>query len=542
MKRVFLNKKDKKLSVGSVAFFLMATSLVGQVVGFLRVKIINANFNEFGPQSTDAFFSAFKIPDFFFYTISAGALGVAFIPVLADLFEKGDKKRAWELASSLLSLLSIVMGIVGVFILIFADQLVGLVNPGATPEVRHNSATIMRIIAFNPLLFTLSGIMTSVQQTLGRFLFYALAPIFYNVSILVSAIVFSQENGNNGGPFGLGITGLGVGALVGALLQFLVIAIGLGGVNFIYRFKMNFKDPDFRKVLRQLPPRSIDQGIDSINGIVEHRFAGKLGQANITYYENAFTLHAMPIQLIGTTISTAAFPKLSARLSQGRPDLFRKDFLSILRAMIWIAVPVAVVTFFARGYLARISFTKGSTVIATILGFLCGAIIFRVIYALISRYFYAQKDTWTPLIVSFFAIGLNIVLAWRLSRPSAYGVAGLAIAQTIVAAFEVFILGAIMLIKDRKLFDMKFWGGIWRILSVTGFSVIATYIMMQLLPLRVADRGAFTLGFKLTLIAGVTLSVHLLFSHIFGLEEAKPVVTKFKKLKRIVSRPVKIDF
>lgn len=542
MKRKLLNKNNKKLSVGSVAFFLMAVSLVGQVVGFLRVKIINANFDEFGPQSTDAFFSAFKIPDFFFYTISAGALGVAFIPVLADLLEKSDKKKAWELASSLLSLLSIIMGVVGVIILIFADQLVGLVNPGATPEVRHNSATIMRIIAFNPLLFTLSGIITSVQQTMGRFLFYALAPIFYNTCILISAIVFSQENGNNGGPFNLGITGLGVGALLGALLQFLIIAIGLGGLNFIYKFKINFRDPDFRKVLRQLPPRSVDQGIDSINGIVEHRFAGKLGQANITYYESAFTLHAVPIQLIGTTISTAAFPRLSERLSQGRPDLFRKEFLSILRAMIWIAVPVSVIAFFARGYLARISFTKGSTAIATILGFLCGAIIFRVIYAIVSRYFYAQKDTWTPLGVSIFAIALNIILAWQLSRPDAYGVAGLAIAQTIVAAAEVIILGIVMLSRDRKLFDMKFWGGIWRILSVTGFSVIATYIMMQLLPLRVTDRGAFTLGFKLLLISGVTLSVHLIFSHIFGLEEAKPVVAKIKRITRIINRPVKIDF
>ena len=89
---------------------------------------------------------------------------------------------------------------------------------------------------------------------------------------------------------------------------------------------------------------------------------------------------------------------------------------------------------------------------------------------------------------------------------------------------------------------MNFWGGIWKILSVTGFSVIATYIMMQLLPLRLTDRGAVTLGFKLLMISSVTLGVHLIFSHLFGLEEAKPVVAKIKRIFRVATRPVKIDF
>jgi putative peptidoglycan lipid II flippase len=417
--------------------------------------------------------------------------------------------------------------------LIFAEPLVHLVAPGLTPDQKHNAAIIMRFVAFNPFLFTISGILTAVQQTFGRFFFYAIAPLFYNVAIIASIFIFRDN---------VGIVGLGVGALIGAILQLLIVLFGLGGLDFVFHSKINFKNPDFRKVLRQLPPRSVDQGIDSINSIVETNFGSRLGAGSISYYENAYTLHTVPIQLIGTTIATAAFPRLSARISQGRPDLFRRDFLKILRAMIWISIPMVVVCFFGRGYLARLIFTRGSNEITAIFGFLCGAIFFRIIYSIISRYFYAQKDTWTPLGVSIFAIALNIFLAWQLSRPEHYGITGLALAQTIVAAAEVVVLFTIMLIKDHKLFDIRFWGGLWRIFSVTGFSVVATYLMLQIFPLRLSDKGLFTLGFKFTLITLVTMSVHLTLSSLFSLEEAVPVVAKLRKAVRFVLKPVRVNW
>src|SRR5690606_23468346 len=300
---------------------------------------------------------------------------------------------------------------------------------------------------------------------------------------------------------------------------------GMGGLKYRWHPKITFSN-DFKVILRQLPPRSIDQGMDSINSMVETRFADRLGHNYITYYENAYTLHMAPILLIGSAISTAAFPRMSERLSQGRRDLFRKEFLQILRIMIWITVPVVVVAFFARGYLARIIFSRDAPEIAAIFGFLTVAIFFRVIYSIVSRYFYAQKDTWTPLFVSCFAIALIIVLAWQRSRPWNYGVAGLAMAQSIVASVEVFILGTMMVSKDIKLFDREFWSGVWRIMSVTGFSIVAAYIMVQIFPLQAGDAGFVTLGVKLSLITFVTGATHLSLSWLVVLEEAFPVICK----------------
>lgn len=524
-------KKKVRLSLSNIAALLIGTAFLGQLLGFLRTKLVNSNFPVSGPQSTDAYFAAFTIPDLFFFTLAAGALGVAFMPVLSDRLYKGDRKGMWELSASLMNLLAIVMAAVAVIILIGADWLIKhVVAPGLSPEQLKTAATIMRLLALNPLLFTISGVLTSVQQTLGRFFFYALAPLFYNLSIIASIFIFKDN---------VGIIGLGLGALIGSILQLLIVIVGLWKLGFHWRPSISWRSRDFHTILRNLPPRSLDQGMDQVENIVETNIASGLGSGNITYYNNAYILSTAPILLLGTAISTAAFPRLNARLSQGRPDLFRKDFLMVLRAMIWITLPVIVVCYFARGYLARLIYSQGSPQIAIVFGYLTVAIFFRVQYAIISRWFYAQKDTITPLIVSLFTIALNVFLAVMLARPAphGYGVAGLALAQSIVAMVEVFVLSTVMLFRDPRLFDAKFWGGVWRIISVTGFSMVAGFIMISLYPLGKDDRGIFTLGSKLALIALVTFVVHIAVSALFSLEEVRPL---FAKLRKLALKPIKI--
>jgi putative peptidoglycan lipid II flippase len=452
------------------------------------------------------------------------------MPVLSDQIYKGNRRNAWQISSSLMNLLAIIMAVVGVIMVLFAKPLIHhVVAPGLPPDQLDTAANIMRLAAFNPLLFSISGVLTSVQQTLGRFFFFAIAPLFYNLSIIISIFVFKHN---------IGLVGLGVGALIGGILQLLIVMAGMWKLNFRWHPRINFRDKEFHVVLRNLPPRSLDQGIDQVENIVETHIASGLKTGSITNYNNAFILSTAPILLIGTAISTAAFPRLNARLSQGRPDLFRKDFLTVLRAIIWITAPVAVVCFFGRGYLARLIYAHGNVQIATIFGYLTLAIFFRTVYAIISRWFYAQKDTVTPLLVSLFTIALNIFLAVTLAKPDAYGVAGLALAQSIVAAVEVVILSCVMLWRDPKLFDGTFWGGVWRIMSVTGFSVIACFIMISLYPLGLNDRGFFTLGSKLILIAAVTFSVHIGISALFDLDEVKPLFTRLRKL---IFKPVKFQ-
>jgi Na+-driven multidrug efflux pump len=141
-------------------------------------------------------------------------------------------------------------------------------------------------------------------------------------------------------------------------------------------------------------------------------------------------------------------------------------------------------------------------------------------------------------LVSIFTISLNVYLAYTLSKPDAYGVAGLALAQSIVAVAEVVILLAVMLKRDPKLFDMTFINGCFKIVSVTGFSVIAGVVMLSIYPLTISDRGFVTLGTKLMLISIVVISTHIAVSSLFGLEEVRPVL---RRIKKIILKPVKVQ-
>lgn len=515
-----LKRVNNRLSIGGAATLIVSVTLLAQMLGFLRNRLISTNFTVTNPGASDAFFAAFIIPDFFYYTIAAGALGVAFMPFLVDRLEQGNRKAVWELVNSLLNVLMIAMTFVAIIILVFARPLVHALAPNLPQENLNQAVLIMRFLALNPLFFTIAGILTSVQQTFGRFFFYAIAPLLYNLAIIVSIFVFRDN---------IGIVGLGIGAAVGGLMQLLLSTLGLVGLGFTYKPFVAWRNRDFRGVLRNLPPRSLDQGIDQVNSIVETNRAQALGVGPISWYSFAATIHNVPIMLLGNSVAIAAFPRLIERLSQNRPDLFRREFLQVLRVMIWLTMPVIVIAYFCRGYLARLIFGDVSPEVSSIFGYLVLAILFRIIYSMFSRYFYAHKDTKTPLFVSIFAIALNIYLAFTLSRPNAYGVEGLAIAQSIVAMSEVAILFAVIVKRDPHFFVKDFWQGMVKIAAVTGFTLMVAFLLISLLPLEVSDVGFFVLGTKLGLISFITLGTHLLLSKIFDLEEARPVVNKIKQ-------------
>src|SRR5690606_1116777 len=121
-------------------------------------------------------------------------------------------------------------------------------------------------------------------------------------------------------------------------------------------------------------------------------------------------------------------------------------------------------------------------------------------------------------------------------RPTAYGAAGLAMAVSICAALEVFVLGVIMVARDRGLLNIEFWGGVGRAISVGGFSLLAGYAAVSTSPLTLDDTGFIVLGGKLAFIAGTTFVVHIAISALFGLEEVRPI---FRWLRRIILRPIK---
>jgi putative peptidoglycan lipid II flippase len=391
------------------------------------------------------------------------------------------------------------------------------------------AVSMMRIIAINPFLFAVSSVFTSVQQAIGRFFFFAVAPITYNLGIIFCILVLSDK---------YGIKGVAYGVAIGSVIQLIVSMFGLVGLGYEYNMKIFWNNIGFRKVLKLLPARSLDQGIDYLLVLVETSIASHLLGNAISQYQSAFKLHLAPITLIGVAISTAFFPKLSEKINMGRKDLFAKELRNSLKIIIWFALPASIIAFFGRGYLVRLLFAKGNPTVASLLGILVVAIFFRSIYHILSRSFYAQQDTKTPLYVSLVAIGLNVVLAIILGQSDAYGVRGLAIAQSIVAALEVMILLYVLKVRFEGIFTMKFFNIFLRMVASGVIMSFVIYLMIGfVLPLQIDDLGwASAVKFMTSVTVGA--AAYLATSSALGIEESRGVTDRIIKF---IYRPVKVE-
>lgn len=537
MVKRFFARTNGRLTIGTAATLLAASSLIASLLGLYREKLLLSYYYDTYPQGIDAYKAAFAIPDFMFFLLVSGALSVTLMPVLSKRLATGNKKSAWELCSSLLNMFAIATFITSVLIIIFAEPLASFMFPGFNEDTHGLTVSLMRVIAINPFLFSISTVLASMQQTYGRFFFFALAPMMYNIGIILGILFLTNKIELLGVTlFGGGIMGVALGVVLGSVLQLIASSIGMIGMNFEYQFKIFWKNLGFRQVLRLLPPRSFDQGIDYFNNLVELNLASRLRAGSIAAYQVATILHMVPINLIGVAISTAAFPKMTERLAQGRTDLFRKELQAVLRVIIWLALPVAAITFLGRGYIVSFIKVGGDNDIAGILSVLAIAIFFRSIYHLASRSFYAQQDTRTPLYISIVAILLNIALAVYFVFGTDLGIFGLAAAQSIVSVVEVLILFSIMQKRIKNVFNTHFVHGVLRMISATGLMFVVTYIMIKIFNLTAFGESIFALLPPFMLIVAVSLAAYLLFSRMLGLEEAEPVI---KRLRAFVFSRIK---
>ncbi|MBR1796344.1 murein biosynthesis integral membrane protein MurJ [Candidatus Saccharibacteria bacterium] len=523
---------NSKLSIKSAAIILSASTLVSALLGIFRDRLLNSYYLNTYPTGIDAYTAAFTVPDFMFFILTSGALAVSFIPVFNERLAKGNKKSAWELSSSVINLFAIATLIASILIMIFAEPLIRyVVGPGLDEPGTILAINMMRVIAINPFLMSIATVLSSIQQAVGRFVFYALAPALYNVGILIGITWFT--GGIN--IFGIqlfdgGIMGVAIGVVFGAILQVIVSLVGLVGLGFDYQFKINWKNQGFRSILGLLPARSLDQGIDYFNTLVNTNLSSRMGAGSLRCYQQATSLHQMPVNLIGVAISTAFFPQMTEDVGEGDDVKFYETFRKALRMIIWISLPVAIIAFFARGYVVSFVANGGDALIASVLGTLVLAIFARSIFHIASRGFYARQDTKTPFVVSIIAIGLSTLLAVIFTKLG-FGPEGLGFAQSIGAILEIIILLVILQKKSNgKLLNKEFWRVFVRMLISGVVTGCVAYSMTKFFPLMKTDASLLAALPKFLLISVTSVVAYLLAGYFLDLEEVKPVIAKVKKI------------
>ena len=526
---------NRKLSVKTAAILLAGSILLSSLLGILRSRLLNGYYLDTYPTGIDAYTVAFIIPDFMFSILVSGALTVTFVPVFNQLRNDKrykDNRGAWELTSSVLNLMSLVTLGISVLIMIFAEPLIQyVVGPYLSEASRALAASMMRVIAINPFLFSISGIMTSLQQAYGRFFFYAIAPAVYNLGIILGITMFTDGITLFGWRvFDGGIMGVAIGVVFGSICQLAVSAIGVMGLGFKYSFKIFWDNEGFLKVLKIFPARSLDQGADYLNSLVETRLASGMAPGTIASYYQALTLHTMPINLIGVAISNAAFASMTEKLSLGQTGQFKREVRTILRTIVWIALPIAVISFFARGYIVSFVKSGGNQLIAGLFGALVVAIFFRSIYHILARTFYAQQDTKTPFYVSLVAITINIGLAVIFTTIFKFDAYGLAWSQSITALVEVIILSIAMRFKVKGILDEQFMICFCKMVISAAITSVICYGLVLKMSLRETDKSFFVTFPKFCLISMTSVLAYFGLSRAFKLDEAQVISQKIKRL------------
>lgn len=485
--------------------------LVSRMLGWLRVVVLG---NLYGDQvaELDAYFAAFRIPDLVFQLVAAGAISSALIPVLSGLITHGERDRAWRVASTVINLMLAVLVILTVLLIIFAPAIVPLLVPGFDEANTQLTIELTRLMLISPLFLALGAIASAILQTEDRFGAAALAPVAYNLSIILGALLLSSV---------IGIYAAAVGVVVGSIAHLLVQLPMLRRV-FSYSPRADISDPDARQSFWLMLPRAIGMGANQITFLVNTALASTVAVGAVVSYTVAFSVLQIPIGVIGLPLGIVLLPAMSRALAAGQEAEFGTMVARSLRILLWAMFFVAGIGIVARDQIVQLLFGWGFdeaelTATAAALGIFLIGLPAHALNIILARAFYSGRDTVTPVVVAFVSVAVNVAISVALVGP--LGISGLALGIALGAWFEAMTLTILLQrrhhsIKARSVIN----GGA---LSFVG-AVVAALVAAGVLALVSMPPGvpaAVGLMLQVSLASAAGLAAYLLYSRAVRLPE-----------------------
>lgn len=472
-KRLFAAQQSTVLSAASIIMLMVVAS---RVLGLVRQRTL-AHF--FAPNELSLFFAAFRLPDLIFEVLVFGTFSSAFIPVFTKSLKKGNS-RAWRTAGMVVNISLILFALFALLAGLFADNIYALFAPGFDPTQRAEIVRVARVLFVAQGFFVVSYVLTGVLESLRRFLVPALAPLFYNLGIIIFTIVLVPR---------WGLLAPAIGVFIGALFHFLIqlpLAVKLG-----FRFTGSVRpNEEVKQIGRLALPRIIELSFLQISKTVELFLASLISTAAYTYFTFGNSLQLLPVSLFGISIAKAALPTLSRQANS--PGRFRKTLLSSLYQIAFLTLPFATILIVLRIPLVRLVygtqiFSWEATVqTGMVLSAFAVGVIFQAVNALLARGFYALGDTKTPVIVSVAAIAIVISTNFTLIRGFNLDVWGLATAFSLGSAFQASLL---LYLIDKRL-SKRFPVKLLIPLIKSCFAALGSGVVMFIL-LKVFDRSVW---------------------------------------------------
>lgn len=472
-----MNKNFGNGSIVSAALIIGASSFVSRIMGLLRDRTFTSLFG--AGDTFDAFLAAFRIPDLIFNLIVIGALSAAFIPLFTEkLFsQKQGSYHAYRFALSVLNLICIGVGLLSMLYMLFASSIMPLIAPGFTGEKLALTIYLSRIMALQPIILAASFVFSGVLNSYKRFVAYALAPILYNLGIIAGAIYLVPI---------IGVAGLAWGVVIGAVLHAGVQLPSVIKVGFRWKPVLISSKEDMYTLWRMMLPRIFGLAAQQANLFIVTIIGSTLLAGSITTFYLANNAQYIPIGIFGIAFAQAAFPTLAEQAAKKDRVGFRHTLTKSFRYIMFFVVPISTLFYVLPAQIIRVLFGNGAfdwnDTITThqTFSFLVMSVFAQAAIPLLTRAFYAQQNTKTPVIVSLISIALNAGLAFPLAHM--YGVRGLAIAFSASAIVQLAILLGV-LHWDLDGFDDK---QVFISVSKIAVAAIAAAGVAQLLKVPIA--------------------------------------------------------
>jgi len=431
-------------ALARAGLIVSAAFLVSRILGWVRVVVI---VNSALPGTDlDSFYSAFRLPDFVFQLVAAGALSSAVIPVISGLIATDQTARAWLVVSTIANLMLAALLVLGLVVFVTAPVLIPWITPGFEAQWAQ-IVDLTRIMILGPIFLALGSLVTSVLNARGRFAASAIAPIVYNLAIIGAAWFLVPL---------WGVTALAIGVVAGSIGHLVVQLAPLRALGFRYERRVDLEDAQARQALKLLAPRALGLGVTQVTFLVATSLASTMGTGAVTSFNVAFTLRQIPIGLIGVPLGVVVLPSLSREATIGRLEEFAALVSRSIRLVVFVMIPLTGISIVLRRDVVRLLFGYGrfddaaiTLTATTFAAFLVGLTAHSLI-AVLARAFYARQDTRTPVAAAILAVVVNTTLAFVFAGP--LGLPGLGLAIAIAAWLETIVLFVLL---DRSLPELS---------------------------------------------------------------------------------------
>ena len=447
---------------------VMIITMVSRVLGLVRAGIIAYYFG--ASAMTDAFFSAFKISNFFRQLLGEGALGSSFIPLYNERVESEGEENSKQFIYSILNLLFVFSTIVTILMIIFSQGIIDGIVSGFPDETKIIASRLLKIMSVYFVFISLSGMVCAILNNFKQFAVPASTSIFFNLAIILASMYFGKT---------YGIDALAYGVVIGGLFQFLVVLPAFFKIMKGYSFKIDWKDPYLKKIFIMICPMLIGIVARQVNTIVDQMFASYLAEGGVSALENATRLYLLPVGVFGVSISTVIFPALSKAMSKNDLDGATDNIVKGLNILLFLIIPsTAVLTFYAPEVI-RLTLSYGKfdeeavrVTSQALLYYSLGLYFYTAIY-LMTRAFYSVKNSKYPVKFSIISIVINIVLNFLLIKSMAYR--GLALSTSIASGVNFFLLLIVFRRKYINLIFQESYIFFIKTFIITAIALIASY-------------------------------------------------------------------